>query len=117
MHGPREILSVGHDPRLLTYRHILLKQAGYSVTSAAHPVQAMNLLSRRSFDLIVVGLQAHAERVAIERLNKNNHVPVIFLCCDKFDPTTGTCTCQHAQLSPEELLQSIASALSNGVKH
>jgi CheY-like chemotaxis protein len=116
-HVPREILSVGHDPRLLTHRHILLKNAGYSVISAAHPVKAMNMLSTRNFDLVLVGLSGHAERVAIERLQTEIHVPVIFLCCDQFDPTSGICTCQYARLSPEELLQRIAAVLADGVTH
>jgi CheY-like chemotaxis protein len=117
MHGPPEILSVGHNPTLLAFRHLLLKKAGYAVTSAALPVKAMDLLSTHSFDLILVGLAAHAERIAIERLNKDNQVPVIFLCCDQFDPTTGACMCQQARLSPEELLRKIADALSDGMVH
>jgi CheY-like chemotaxis protein len=117
MHWPREILSVGHNPTLLTHRHLLLKNAGYAVTSAALPLKAMDLLSTHNFDLIVVGLAAHAERLAFERLNKDNHVPVIFLCCDQFDPTSGACTCQQAGLTPEELLRKIAAALSDGMVH
>lgn len=117
MHGPHSILSVGHNPRLLTHRHVLLKNAGYAVTSAAHPVKAMSLLSTRSFDLILVGVSAHAERIVIERVNENIHVPVIFLCCDRFNPTTGFCTCQDVHLSGEELLQRIAAALAGSETH
>lgn len=117
MHGPLSILSVGHNPRLLTHRHVLLKNAGYAVTSAAHPVKAMSLLSTRTFDLILVGVSAHAERVIIERANEGNRVPVIFLCCEKFDPATGTCTCEDAHLSGEELLRKIAEAISSDQTH
>jgi len=114
MCGPREILSLGHNPRLLTHRHMLLKKAGYSVVSAAHPVKAMKLLATRSFDLILVGLSAHAERILIERLNEQLKVPLLFLSCDEFDPTPGMCTCEDARLSSEELLQQIAVALLDG---
>lgn len=117
MHGPHSILSIGHNPRLLTHRHVMLKNAGYSVTSAAHPIKAMSLLSTRSFDLILVGVSAHAERIIIERANESVHVPVIFLCCEKFDPSTGTCTCQDAHLNADELLKKIAAALSSGETH
>jgi len=112
MHGPRSILSLGHNPRLLTNRHVLLTKAGYSVTSAAQPVKAINLLSTRSFDLLLVGVSAHAERILIERARADIHVPVIFICCDKFDPSTGICTCDDAQITSEALLQKIAAVLS-----
>lgn len=117
MHGPLSILSVGHNPKLLTHRHVLLKNAGYAVTSATLPLKALNLLSTKSFDLILVGVSAHAERILIERSQEGVRVPVIFLCCEKFDPTTGVCTCQDAQLRTEELLQRIAEALSGDQMH
>lgn len=116
-HGPQSILSIGHNPRLLTHRHVLLKNAGYDVTSATLPVKAMNLVFTRSFDLILVGVAAHGERILIERAQEDVHVPVIFLCCDKFDPSLGICTCVDAALSSEELLQRIAMVLSGDKTH
>lgn len=117
MHGPHSILSVGHNPRLLTHRHVLLKNAGYDVTSAAQPLKALNLLSTRSFDLILVGVSAHAERIVIERANQGLQVPVIFLCCEQFDPINGVCTCENRHLSTEELLQKIGAAISVSETH
>jgi glutaredoxin len=116
MHGP-QILSVGHNTKLLTHRHVLLTNAGYEVTSAALPVKAMNLLSTRSFDLILVGVSAHAERILVERAQEGIQVPVIFLCCENFDPSLGVCTCQNAELGSEELLQKIAEVLSGSQTH
>lgn len=113
MSDPHTILSLGHNPTLLTHRHALLTRAGYAVTSAAHPVKAMHLLERRNFDVVVVGLHRHSERLTIEQIQKDKHVPVIFLCCDQFDPVSGTCKCSDAHLSCEELLGQIAGAISS----
>lgn len=115
MHPAQSILSLGHNPTLLTYRHVLLRKAGYDVTSASHTIKALDLLSRRSFDLIVVGISAHSERVLIERLHHECGVPVIFLCCDRFDPTPGACKCHDIRLSPQEFLKKVAAALHNDV--
>lgn len=117
MHTAKSILSIGHNPTLLTYRHVLLRNAGYRVVSAADPPKAMELVSTRNFDLIIVGLFAHSERLLIERFNEQRNIPVIFLCCDKFNPAVGVCRCHDARLSSREFLRKVAEALSGELVH
>jgi DNA-binding response OmpR family regulator len=113
MQGPLAILSVGHNPTLLTHRHALLTRAGHSVISATQPIKAMKLMNSRDFDLIIVGLQGRAERRCIERLQNGKHVPIIFLCCDEFDAAVGMCTCKDASFSGEALLREISAAINS----
>jgi CheY-like chemotaxis protein len=114
MHASHAILSVGHDTALLSYRHALLTRAGYKVTSAAHPAKALDLLTARNFDLIIVGGHAASERAAIEQAHRDTHVPVFFLCGNELDPLTGAF---QERFSPEDLLEQIATTLSQGQLH
>lgn len=113
MQGPHTILSVGHNPTLLMHRHALLTRAGYSVISATQPAKAMKMMNTRNFDLIIVGLQGNSERRCIERVQRDMHVPVIFLCCDEFDAAADAGTCKDAALSGEALLRKISAAINS----
>lgn len=52
---PKRILSVSYEQALLMRRELLLKDAGYAVTSALGQVEAQLLCRSTSFDLIIIG--------------------------------------------------------------
>ena len=55
---PKRILVVAHDPRLRETRASLLENANYAVTTAISDDDALKLLNRRNFDLVLIGRSA-----------------------------------------------------------
>lgn len=54
MRTPPSILLYGQVPELLETRHMVLVQAGFSVTSALSSYAALKLLSTQTFDLLIL---------------------------------------------------------------
>ena len=55
---PKRILVVAHDPGLRNTRVSLLENANYAVTTAISDDDALKLLNRRNFDLVLIGRSA-----------------------------------------------------------
>jgi CheY-like chemotaxis protein len=75
------ILSVSYDAVLLSTREMLLRSAGYTVTSAEGYVDAMRKCRASDYDLLIVGHSIpHADKEAIiAELQQNCPAPVLAL--------------------------------------
>lgn len=74
------ILSIGHDPELLSIRNLLLRSAGYIVQSASSIERAINSFREGDFDLVVMCHSlSEEERVRLTRYIREDgsSVPII----------------------------------------
>ena len=55
----KQILVVSHDPALRASRSALLLSAGYAVSAVGHDDDAMALMERDRFDVVVIGRNSH----------------------------------------------------------
>ncbi len=82
------ILQVAYDPAVLECRRDMLEDRGYFVTSALGNPQAMEIIERASFDLIVVGFSAPLTlRSDVVRWLKQHapRTPVVALLSHEFE--------------------------------
>jgi DNA-binding response OmpR family regulator len=90
----RRILCVSFDRTVSENRCATLKEAGYDVTPTTRVNEASELLSRESFDAVIVGHRFPAEEkyvLAVEAKEKSN-TPVLLVCGAARDseiPATG----------------------------
>src|SRR5579859_2900937 len=77
------IFSISYDTALLRSREFLLRQMGYSVTSADGLVEAMELCEKdpENFDLIILGhsIPHEDKRTIIKRCRRTRRCPVLAL--------------------------------------
>jgi DNA-binding response OmpR family regulator len=77
-----KVLCVSFDTAVSDIRCAALKQAGYAVTATIDVKEALQLLSREKFDLVIVGHRfATADKylLAVEAEEKAN-IPVLLVC-------------------------------------
>jgi DNA-binding response OmpR family regulator len=90
----RNVLCVSFDMAVSDIRSAALKEAGYAVTTTINAKEALDLLSREKFDLVIVGHRfAAADKylLTVEAEEKAN-VPVLLVCgasADKDIPAAG----------------------------
>jgi len=90
----QKVLCVSFDLAVSDLRCAALKKAGYSVTATINAREAVDLLSREQFDLVIVGHRfATADKylLTVEAEEKAN-IPVLLVCgasADRDIPATG----------------------------
>jgi len=78
----RKILCVSFDRIVSENRSATLKQAGYDVTATTNVKEAVEWLSQKKFDAVIVGHRFPAEEkyvLAVEAKEKSN-TPVLLVC-------------------------------------
>lgn len=107
------ILSVSHDPTLLSTRHMLLQSAGYIVESASSVERAIRSLRNGDFDLVVL---CHSlpeeERARLMRgiRARGSSTPVVFVAAGS-GPDRDRLASVSSGSTPVELLHSVEAAL------
>lgn len=90
----RKVLCISFDKSVSDIRCVALKEAGYTVTATIDVKEALDLLSREKFDLVIVGHRfASADKylLAVEAEEKAN-IPVLLVCgvsAEKDIPAAG----------------------------
>jgi len=90
----QKVLCVSFDLAVSDLRCAALKKAGYSVTATINAREAVDLLSREQFDLVIVGHRfATADKylLTVEAEEKAN-IPVLLVCgasADRDIPAAG----------------------------
>jgi DNA-binding response OmpR family regulator len=78
----RKILCVSFDRMVSDNRRILLKEAGYDVTATTNVTEALDLLNRERFDVVIVGhrfLEEEKYVLAVEAVEQSN-ARVLLVC-------------------------------------
>ncbi len=78
----QKVLCVSFDKAVSDIRCAALKESGYAVTATIDVKEALDLLSREKFDLVIVGHRfAKADKylLAVEAEEKVN-IPVLLVC-------------------------------------
>jgi len=110
----QKVLCVSSDITVSNIRCAALKQAGYAVTATIHVEEALELLSRQTFDLVIVGhrfSKADKDLLTVEAEEKEN-TPVLLVCgafADKDIPAEGRV---YALEGMEGLITAAANLLS-----
>ncbi|MBZ5680484.1 MAG: hypothetical protein LAO24_10295 [Acidobacteriia bacterium] len=107
----RRILCVSFDRTVSENRCATLKEAGYNVTATTDVKEAMELLSRESFDAVIVGHRFPAEEkyvLAVEAKEKSN-TPVLLVCGATRDPEIPATTRVYALEGSAGLLSALSA--------
>lgn len=89
-----KVLCVSFDKTVSDLRCAALKHVGYEVSSTIDVKEALDLLSREKFDLVIVGhrfSQANKDLITVEAEEKEN-TPVLLVCgasADRDIPAEG----------------------------
>ena len=77
----KQILSVSYDENLLMTRELMLRQAGYQVTSSLGFVEAIDRCNTGSFDLLILGhsIPHKDKQELITKFRKQCDAPVLVL--------------------------------------
>jgi DNA-binding response OmpR family regulator len=114
----QKVLCVSFDMAVSDFRCAALKEAGYAVTASISAKEALDLLSREKFDLVIVGHRfAIADKylLTVEAEEKAN-VPVLLVCgasADKDIPAAGRV---YALESMTGIVSAVAELLSRRVQ-
>ena len=116
----KHILSISYDKALLVTRHMLLENAGYSVTSAFGFAEAMEICSaRHNFDLIVMGhsMPQKDKAALLLALRLGCSAPLVSILRHGDSPTPHASFYVDAQDGPLALLQLVRTALEVNTGH
>jgi DNA-binding response OmpR family regulator len=114
----KKVLCVSFDKAVSDIRCAALKEAGYAVTATIDVKEALDLLSRERFDLLIVGHRfAKADKylLAVEAEEKAN-IPVLLVCGaspEKDIPAAGRV---YALEGTEGLLTATSALLSEQMR-
>jgi CheY-like chemotaxis protein len=111
------ILSISYDESLLLTRALVLKNAGYQVTSALGYLEALRLCKEGIFDLAIIGHSIpRTDKAAILAQTRSScNAPVISLYKTSEGPLDGVDYALDGLEGPEALLALVHQALLNAV--
>ena len=82
------ILVVDDEESIREFLEIMLKKEGYEVATAEDGAKAKELLSRRSFDMVISDLQMpHVTGMELLKYVKDNHADMVFMMITAFGTT------------------------------
>lgn len=115
MRGPK-VLCVSFDMTVSDIRCAALREAGYAVTGTTRVREALELLSREAFDLVIVGHRFPTPDkyvLTIEAEEKEN-TPVLLVCGASADKDIPAAARVYALEGTAELCSAAAALLSKG---
>jgi DNA-binding response OmpR family regulator len=111
MTTPPHILSVGHNPILLSSRSLLLRHAGYAVDEAYTVEKAISLVEADSIDAVLIchTIPRADQQVIIAAVREKRRLMPV-LCIQSNSYETAPRTCVAVGNDPEELLNTLKLA-------
>jgi CheY-like chemotaxis protein len=88
-HVKTSILCVDDEENALLMRKLVLERAGYEVATARSAAEALELISRKSFDLVLADYvmpKMNGAELAAEVKSRNPHAPVVLLSALEEEP-------------------------------
>lgn len=109
------ILSITYNESLMQTREMILRNAGYDVTSALGFVEAQSVCAEQPFDLVIVGHSIPTnDKLAIIKCAKARTGAVV-LCLRKPNaPVLREADYSTDETDPGGLVAAVKSALANG---
>lgn len=106
------VLSISYDESLLRTRELILKSAGFNVTSALGFTQATAQCRDSSFDLVIAGhsLPWSDKAALVQEVRKHNHTRILGLRRHGEEPAPDL---DHSieSFTPHELLRAVRTVL------
>jgi len=111
----KRILVVSHDPALRDSRSALLLRAGYAVSAVGQDDDAMDLMAKNSFDVVLIGRNSHwREQGLDERVRAVHPQQVIVKIAQAWEPVSVFCS-RITDSVPAHVLEAVQEALLGGV--
>jgi DNA-binding response OmpR family regulator len=109
----RKVLCVSFDKTVSDSRCAVLRQGGYAVTAITTTEEALQLLGREKFDLVVIGHRfpkAHKQQLAAQA-REQGKVPVLLVCGASADTDIPAEARVYALEGAEGLLAAVRTLL------
>lgn len=107
----KRILVVSHDSALRDSRSALLLHAGYAVSAVGHDDDAMALMAKNSFDVVLIGRNSHwREQGLDERVRALHPQQVIVKIAQAWEPASVFCS-RITDSVPANVLAAVHEAL------
>lgn len=110
---PQKVLCVSFDKTVSDSRCAMLRQGGYAVTAITSPDEALELLGREKFDLMIVGHRfpkADKQELAA-RAREQWKIPVLLVCGASADTGIPADARVYALEGAEGLLAAVRTLL------
>ena len=109
----KRILSISYDPSLLQTREMILRNAGYDVTSALGFVEAQRLCAEQQFDVIVIGHTIPIkDKLALIRCAKQGQRAATLCLRKASDPVVEEADYSTDKTDPGTLVEAVNTALA-----
>jgi DNA-binding response OmpR family regulator len=107
------ILSVSYDWSLLVTRDLVLRKAGYTVTSALGFDDAMRLCREIKYDLAIIGhsMPLEDQQALLEEVRKSSGAPVLYLFRSSDGVLEGADYTLDAMEGPDALVRAVNEVL------
>lgn len=111
----KRILSISYDGPLLVTREMMLRQAGFMVTSALGFNEAIKQCNTGEFDLIMVGhsIPLKDKAALVAAIKQHSHSPILSIRRHEIDPLPEVDLSVDAQDGPQALLRAVKEVLGS----
>ena len=111
----KRVLVVSHDSVLRDSRSALLLHAGYAVSAVGNDEDALALLAKNTFDVVLIGRNSHWREQALdERVRALYPGQVIVKIAQAWEPASVFCS-RITDSVPANVLTAVQEALLGGV--
>ena len=112
----RRILVVAHDRALRATRVQLLESHGYAVTSVGTDDDAMAIMEREPFDLILLGRKSLIPKTGIDQRLREQYPDLMILQIETAGVVNSIYPSRITDATPAHVLTAIADMLGKGVR-
>lgn len=112
------ILSVSYDWSLLVTRDLVLRKAGYTVTSALGFDDAIRLCTEITFDLVIIGhsMPLGDQQALLDEVRKCSGAPVLSLFRSSDGALEGADYTLDAMEGPDALVHAVNKVLGRRIR-
>jgi hypothetical protein len=113
----KRILVVSHDPVLRDSRSALLLHAGYAVSAVGGNDEAMALMVRNSFDLVLIGRNSHWPNKGLDERVRALHPYQLIVKIEQVgEPRSSFCS-RITDPDPANVLEAVREVLQGEGTH
>jgi DNA-binding NtrC family response regulator len=112
----KRILIIAHDHPLRLTRVALLEQAGYTVESVATDDEAMVLLEREQFDLILLGRKSKLPKKGIDQRLREKYPNLLTLKIEMGGQAESIFPSRIIDSAPHQVLTALTEMLGDGLR-
>jgi DNA-binding response OmpR family regulator len=112
------LLSVSYDWSLLVTRDLVLRKAGYTVTSALGFVDAIRLCREIKYDLAIIGhsIPLHDQQALLEEIRNSSNAPVLSVFRSSDGALQGADYSLEGMEGPDALVSAVHKAMARRLR-